>query len=333
MTKHNLSWQDPRTLALYKETRHFLADYHSHTSEYKKALIIKLALPGGAYENYTLDDMLHGCLIPLAIHLEQTRLLQFAHPPYTEIAVFLRYFVRHDPYLLLSNLARGTFTFPKPAVIVTEQQEFHIQLPKKPVKRHFTFSAQLFIVFLLSFTVMFGLLYHEVQQESHTSLSETTVTRNTSTSLSQQIVLPHRLIIPVLHINAAVEQVGLTTNGAMAVPSNIHNAGWYSLGPHPGETGSAVISGHYDGITGAYGVFEKLHVLKPGDTIYIENTDGKMKSFRVRESRLYNPDSDASAVFGQREGTHLNLITCDGVWDQLQKNYLKRLVVFTDEVR
>jgi sortase A len=145
--------------------------------------------------------------------------------------------------------------------------------------------------------------------------------------------VPTRLRIPKLYINEAIEPVGLTLDGAMEVPSNSVNVGWFRLGTLPGEPGSAVITGHFDGNNGTAGVFNKLHTLVPGDTLSVEDDQGQSTFFIVRESRIYSPTADAPDVFNEIEGNHLNLITCDGAWDHAKKSYAKRLVVFTDEVR
>jgi hypothetical protein len=52
-------------------------------------------------------------------------------------------------------------------------------------------------------------------------------------------------------------------------------------------------------------------------------------AFVVRESRTYNPGY-AEEVFSANDGAHLNLVTCDGVWDGAKKSYSKRLVIFAD---
>jgi LPXTG-site transpeptidase (sortase) family protein len=196
---------------------------------------------------------------------------------------------------------------------------------------------RLLLIFLLTFAVILCLLYYYHQRKlSHAIPANTAafgININKNASHSQHKNLPIRLIIPGIQVNAAIEQVGITPEGAMAVPRNINNVGWYNPGPRPGERGGAVIAGHYDGENGAKGVFQNLHLLKIADKIYIEDSDGKMTLFIVKESRLYNPDADASTVFGQSDGSHLNLITCEGTWDQAQKSYSKRLVVFADAVR
>ncbi|MDO8611031.1 MAG: class F sortase [bacterium] len=142
-------------------------------------------------------------------------------------------------------------------------------------------------------------------------------------------VLPVRLIIPQINVNADINYVGVTPEGAMEVPSNAVDVGWFKLGPRPGEKGSAVIAGHFNGKNGEAGVFNNLYILKGGDQIFIENNKGATITFIVRESRIYN-QGYANDVFSASDSAHLNLITCDGVWDGVKKSYSKRLVIFTD---
>jgi len=141
--------------------------------------------------------------------------------------------------------------------------------------------------------------------------------------------VPIRLKIPSINVDVIVESVNLTPEGAMDTPHTAFHVGWFDLGPMPGEKGSAVIAGHVDEKNGEDGVFANLNKLKVGDTVYIENDKGMFLSFTVRESQLYNPGY-ADEVFGRDDATHLNLITCDGVWDGVKKSYTKRLVVFAD---
>jgi LPXTG-site transpeptidase (sortase) family protein len=145
--------------------------------------------------------------------------------------------------------------------------------------------------------------------------------------------LPLRLKIPGINVDVAIEQVGLTSNGEMGVPNGPDDVAWFELGPRPGENGSAVIAGHYGRWKNGEGsVFDDLNKLRKGDILYIEDDMGVTISFVVRESRSYYPDEDASDVFNLNDGKpHLNLITCEGVWDEILKSYSERLVVFTDK--
>ena len=145
--------------------------------------------------------------------------------------------------------------------------------------------------------------------------------------------LPVRLKIPEISMDAPLGPVGITSDGAMDKPKGPDDVVWYELGPRPGENGSAVIAGHYGTWKNGKGsVFDNLHKLRPGDKLYVEDDKGAIISFVVRESRRYDPNTDASDVFSSNDGkAHLNLITCEGVWNKVSKSYPKRLVVFTDK--
>lgn len=142
--------------------------------------------------------------------------------------------------------------------------------------------------------------------------------------------LPVRLKIPQLGVDAAIEDVGLTPDEDMEAPSGNRNVGWYRFGARPGDKGSAVMAGHY-GRRGK-AVFGRLNELKEGDRLYVEDENGLTATFVVRESRSYDPEADASNVFASNDGeSHLNLVTCEGVWDKVSKTYSRRLVVFADK--
>ena len=147
---------------------------------------------------------------------------------------------------------------------------------------------------------------------------------------TSQIGLPKRLKIPSIKVDAPVEYVGLTSDGAMDVPKDAVNVGWFNLGRRPGENGSAVIAGHFGTINNVPQVFNNLHKLRKDDKIYIEDDKGVNIIFVVREIQRYGKDDDSSGIFGSSDGkAHLNLITCAGVWNKAEKTFSERLVVFT----
>ena len=153
-----------------------------------------------------------------------------------------------------------------------------------------------------------------------------------STAFAVQANSGLRLKIPTINVDAVVKSVGLTSDGAMDAPKGPIEAAWFNLGPRPGETGSAVIDGHFGSINGVPAVFNNLYKLQPGDKLSVEDETGAITIFVVRMSRSYDPAADASDVFGSNDGqAHLNLITCEGVWDKTKKSYSDRLVVFTDK--
>jgi LPXTG-site transpeptidase (sortase) family protein len=146
------------------------------------------------------------------------------------------------------------------------------------------------------------------------------------------IGLPVCLRIPNININAMVDSVGLTPDGAMDVPQGPSDVAWFNLGPRPGENGSSVIDGHSgwkDGIPAVFDNLDKLHI---GDKLSVEDHKGNVISFVVRELKTYSPYENAPAVFNSNDGkAHLNLITCTGDWNETEKSHSERLVVFTDK--
>lgn len=143
--------------------------------------------------------------------------------------------------------------------------------------------------------------------------------------------IPSQLVIADIGVNAPVASAGLTPDGAMDIQKNPDQVTWYKLGPKPGSIGSAVIAGHYGWENGKGSVFNNLHTLKVGDIIVVNDEKGAAISFVVRDTRSYDPAADASAVFLSHDGkAHLNLITCEGVWNSIKQTYSNRLVVFTD---
>lgn len=144
---------------------------------------------------------------------------------------------------------------------------------------------------------------------------------------------PVRLIIPKIHVNASIERVGLTPDGAMDTPEDAKDVAWLELGQRPGNQGSAVIAGHYGRRNGEGSAFDDLHELRIGDSVTVQDEAGEDVVFAVRAIRRYDPNADASSVFGSTDGkSHLNLITCEGVWDDAIGGYPERLVVFADKV-
>lgn len=143
--------------------------------------------------------------------------------------------------------------------------------------------------------------------------------------------LPVRLRIPKININTTIEYVGLEKD-AVGVPKSYTKAAWFDRGPRPGEIGSAIMTGHFGWIRGTPAVFTYISKLRPGDLLYVDTKKGGTAIFKVRETRSYDPNANAVDVFDVNDGkAHLNLITCEGVWNKITKSYSKRLVVFADK--
>src|SRR6266699_5323277 len=85
------------------------------------------------------------------------------------------------------------------------------------------------------------------------------------------LLIPVRLVIPAIAINASVESVGIQSDSDLATPAQHpwEDVGWYNLGPHPSERGSAVIDGHLDRPGGYPAVFWRLRDIQVGDDVQV----------------------------------------------------------------
>ena len=186
---------------------------------------------------------------------------------------------------------------------------------------------------ILAAVLLMGLgifIYFGHQDNSLATISQSQTRQSAQAAVGD----PVRLTIPKINVDATVEHLGLAADGTVAAPAGPYDVAWYSLGPRPGETGSAVISGHFGPWkSGAHSVFDRLSELKPGDIVSVTDNQGKTTSFVVRRTQIYNPGDSAPEVFNKNDGTYLNLITCNGDWIPNQKTYTKRLVVFTEKVQ
>ena len=146
------------------------------------------------------------------------------------------------------------------------------------------------------------------------------------------LLLPVRLVIPAIEINASVESVGIRSDSDLATPTRHpwEAVGWYDLGPFPSERGSAVIDGHLDRPGGSPAVFWRLREIQVGDDVQVTRSAGKTLHFRVTRIAYYPPDqAPLQDIFGNLGGKYLNLITCAGDWIPSQHQTTLRLVVYT----
>jgi LPXTG-site transpeptidase (sortase) family protein len=143
--------------------------------------------------------------------------------------------------------------------------------------------------------------------------------------------IPIDFKIPIINIEAKIQEVGLTKEGAMDIPKNPLDVAWFSLGTRPGNIGSAVVAGHSGWKDNIPAVFDDLYKLKIGDKIFIKDRKGNKIIFIVRKIEMYNQNADTTDIFVSNDGlSHLNLITCEGIWDEKEKGRPNRIVVFTD---
>ncbi len=190
-------------------------------------------------------------------------------------------------------------------------------------------AASIFFIALAYILYAVTTTYTAAPAPKAAKVSPSTTTPPVTTTKKDPIGLPVRLVIPKLDIDANIMQLGLTKEGNMDVPDDLINTGWYKYGPRPGQTGSAVIAGHLEGVK-EDGVFINLHKLIKGDVVSVKDDNGTDISFTVRETKLYDQHERPTEVFNNTDGSYLNLITCTGTWNTAEQRYSKRLVVFTE---
>jgi len=136
------------------------------------------------------------------------------------------------------------------------------------------------------------------------------------------------LWIDRIGVVAPIVPVGLDPDGTMEIPKNIHTVGWYSLGPRPGNPGTAVLAGHLNAAGGVQGVFWKLHMLELGDRFALGFSRENAQEFQITERLSYPYDTaPLQEIFGSNGQTVVRLITCTGDWNRAEATYSERLVV------
>ena len=137
------------------------------------------------------------------------------------------------------------------------------------------------------------------------------------------------LRIPVIGVATTLGQLGVNPDRTVQVPADFAQAGWFDLGPAPGQLGSAVILGHVDSYKGP-AVFFRLSSLRPGDQVEVALNNRTVAQFTVTTVTTYPKDQfPAELVYAPHGDSALNLVTCGGQFDTRTRSYLSNVVVTT----
>ncbi|MFD4139823.1 class F sortase [Streptomyces sp. NPDC058572] len=150
----------------------------------------------------------------------------------------------------------------------------------------------------------------------------------------QPVSDPARLRIRAIGVNASMVKLALNSSGALEPPpaAKAGVAGWYSKGPVPGESGTAVVTGHVDSPTGR-AVFFLLGVLPKRSTIEITRRDGHTSVFSVDAVEMYQKNKfPDQKVYGSSVKPQLRIITCGGGYTKAT-GYRGNVVVYASLVR
>ena len=144
---------------------------------------------------------------------------------------------------------------------------------------------------------------------------------------------PRSVTINKLGVRASIENVGVTSTGAMGVPSSIWNAGWYTGSALPGTSGAVFVDGHAS--SNRNGLFGNLDKLQSGDRIGIVRNDGKAVSYKVVEVKIVDRNAVDMASMLRPHGNAdrgLNLMSCSGSWIESEQTLQNRVLVYAIEV-
>lgn len=148
-----------------------------------------------------------------------------------------------------------------------------------------------------------------------------------------QVARPVRLRIPALGVDSPLDELGQAADRTVEVPSDPLRAGWYGLGPRPGQAGPAVILGHVDGRSQP-GVFFRVRELHAGAEVVVDRADGSSARFRItRVTRMPKSAFPTGEVYLPTAGPELRLVTCGGSFDAGTRHYRDNVIAYAVLVR
>ena len=140
---------------------------------------------------------------------------------------------------------------------------------------------------------------------------------------------PVRIEIPRIGVSSALDRLGRLSDGTVQTPppDRAGVAGWYALGPRPGDPGSAVILGHVDS-NNAPAVFYRLRELRRGDQITVTREDGSTVRFVVQRTKqtLKRRFPTDDVYYPTLRPPGLRLVTCGGEFDG--HHYRSNIIVY-----
>lgn len=198
----------------------------------------------------------------------------------------------------------------------------------KKLTKKFKILLTLFIAVLVFTGAVYSKDNREVDQTSSVVSYIPQTNNQKSRADTNHSNQPEYILLPSINSEGSIQSIGVNKNKEMAVPANIHTAGWFKESVIPGEKGLSIINGHLDGRHGA-GIFRNLGSIKAGDTYTIKFSDNTIKTFQVMQVITVDNDRAASVLFSQDPAVsnQLNLITCAGNFNAASMDYSKRIVV------
>jgi hypothetical protein len=144
---------------------------------------------------------------------------------------------------------------------------------------------------------------------------------------------PSGLTVPKIATSATVVPVQVDTRtGALEVPADVREVGWWEAGPRPGsQFGTVVLTGHIDSADQGPGMLARLREVGPGDRVVVR-AGGRDVRYVVKARREYRKAALPVDVFSPVGDPRLVIVSCGGPFDAASGHYRDNVVVFATPV-
>lgn len=128
------------------------------------------------------------------------------------------------------------------------------------------------------------------------------------------------LVIGSVCVNGPIVPTHQQSNGALAIPSDVHAVGMWDGGAQlsdadgkPVDQGTTLLAGHVDYVGQGAGALYNLYLVKPGAIVYAADAAGRITRWRVASLTVVEKSKLPSWVFAGAIGPRkLVIVTCGG---------------------
>jgi LPXTG-site transpeptidase (sortase) family protein len=225
-----------------------------------------------------------------------------------------------------ANSLKNYFDVEPESISMDAPSDLHHSVFKKQIK----YAGRILVAVLLAGAVgLWGYLLHDTSGRQQTNALTLGVSNVNPVVDDTSAYIPKVLTISKLGIHATVDPVSTTAAGAMGVPENIWNAGWYSGSAKPGQPGAVFMDGHASSTRGA--LFGNLDSLVIGDEMQVERADGRVISYKVAKVSVLNRNDvnmiEAMQPLDSQKGG-LNIMSCVGQWVSAENTLENRVLIY-----
>ncbi|MFC8501498.1 class F sortase [Pedococcus sp. NPDC057267] len=141
---------------------------------------------------------------------------------------------------------------------------------------------------------------------------------------------PTMVRVPAIGVSAPVVPTAVDGSGALGIPEDPREVGWWSGGAAPGSPyGTTLLAGHVDSASRGLGSLVDLSRAPIGARVTVTGADGASQAYRVVARRSYPKATlPTTELFRQDVPARLLLITCGGQFDRSTGHYERNVVVF-----